>query len=80
MSIFKKAFQNAKNNQEHIQQLKGFSLGWFIYVILGSAFVAIRISAMIENEVHFDILFWGSFFAIFGVLVLLKYLSDQAKK
>ena len=80
MNIFKKAFQNAKRNQEHIQQLKGFSLGWFVYVILGSVFVAIRISAMIEDEVHLDVVFLGSFFAIFGILVLLKYLTNQAKK
>lgn len=76
MKLFSKAHQNIKNNQEFVQQLEGFSLGWFIYAGLGSAFVATRICLMIEDDIHWK-LFWGSTLVMFAILAFLKLVFQK---
>ncbi len=71
MKLCKKVYQNIKSNQEFVQQLEGFSLGWFIYAGLGSAFVATRICMMLEDNIHWK-LFLESTLVIFMILVILK--------
>ena len=78
MNILKKAYQNSKNNHEYLQKQQG-TLQWWFYIILGSAFVATRICAMIENDIHWP-LFLRSFIGVFGTIVTIRFLVQYSKK
>jgi hypothetical protein len=75
MNIFKKVYQNSKNNHEYLQKKQG-TLRWWFYMALGSAFVATRICAMLEDSIHWP-LFWKSFIAMFGMVVVLRWLIKK---
>ena len=78
MNIIKKCYQNAKSNQQYLQSHNSGLQGWF-YIALGSAFVATRICAMIENDIHWS-LFLKSFFGVFIGMALLRYAVSTSSK
>ena len=77
MNIIKKGYQNAKANQEHIQNHNNGLQGWF-YIILGSAFVATRICIMLEDNIHWS-LFLQSFFGVLSFIILLRLVVRSNK-
>jgi len=78
MNVVKKGYQNAKSNQEYLQNHNSGSQGWF-YMILGSAFVVTRICAMLEDSIHWP-LFLRSFIGVFGTIIIIRFLVQYSKK
>jgi len=78
MNIIKKGYQNAKANQEYLTEYNSGLAGWF-YMILGSAFVATRICAMIEDDIRWP-LFLKSFLGVFSFIALLRFIVLSGRK
>lgn len=71
-NIIKKLYQNAKANQENLQKTRG-TFSWWLTIILASAFVTIRVSAMMTDDLTY---FLPVFIVVTIIIILLVKISD----